>query len=474
LLSTRVDLPKDEQLVTRLFIVEVKETPEKRKSVLSAIAHQWQDSERPDLDTLRQPVVAFMEWAQRRTWRVVIPFADALMALLSQLPPAERDYRDAANLLRLIAASAIWHLQHRQHAIGDEGVTVIADLADYALVRQLVAPAFAKTRAFALSEGERQIVDALRANDAPMTVKEIAQATNLSPTAVRCRLNRLKAKEIVADEQSPERREKVWRVVASATFLSDLLPTPDQVRAHWRPNPTNPPKNFQTNLSPTEESSSVHAFTSVHDPRTLENAKQDWDFRASVHAFAEHSVQVFADHYQGKSHQNEAILAANSNVIENGERANASLKTLSSISENERSRPLNACERTNAADSGLEVKVTCPRCGSWRRVPPDALMLADPLCDICGSVMKPEPEDSEERYIDTEDLVASFFEASNEPVVFDLETDEAIPVAFPNLPAKEARCPRCGHREAVDPEVLLPPLCPACETAMEWEVHGDG
>jgi hypothetical protein len=167
LLSTRVDLPKDEQLVTRLFIVEVKETPEKRQSVLSAIARQWQDSERPDPDALRQPVVAFMEWAQRRTWRVVIPFADALMALLSQLPPAERDYRDAANLLRLIAASAIWHLSHRQHAISDEGVTVVADLADYALVRQLVAPAFAKTRAFALSEGERQIVDALRAKRRP-------------------------------------------------------------------------------------------------------------------------------------------------------------------------------------------------------------------------------------------------------------------------------------------------------------------
>jgi hypothetical protein len=360
---------------------------------------------------LRQPVVAFMEWAQRRTWRVVIPFADALMALLSQLPPAERDYRDAANLLRLIAASAIWHLQHRQHAITDESVTVIADLADYALVRQLVAPAFAKTRAFALSEGERQIVDALRLSDAPMTVKEIAQATNLSPTAVRCRLNRLKAKEIVADEQSPERREKVWRVVASTTFPSDLLPTPDQVRAHWRPDPTDPPKNSQTNLSPTEEGSSVHAFISVHDPQTLENAKQDWDFCASVHAFAEHSVQAFAEHYQGKSRQGDAILAADptdrpdpqcftretlpasASVRENGERTNASPKTLSSIGENERSRPLNACERTNAADSGLEVQVTCPRCGAWRRVPPDTLMLTDPRCPVCGEVMRPEPED---------------------------------------------------------------------------------
>jgi predicted Zn-ribbon and HTH transcriptional regulator len=79
-----------------------------------------------------------------------------------------------------------------------------------------------------------------------------------------------------------------------------------------------------------------------------------------------------------------------------------------------------------------------------------------------------EPEGNEERYIATEDWVASFFEASNEPAVFDLETDEAIPVAFPNLPAKEARCPRCGHRETVDPEVLLPPLCPACSSPMEW------
>jgi hypothetical protein len=79
-----------------------------------------------------------------------------------------------------------------------------------------------------------------------------------------------------------------------------------------------------------------------------------------------------------------------------------------------------------------------------------------------------ELEDSEERFVATEDWVASFFEASNEPVVFDLETDEAIPVAFPDRPTKEARCPRCGHLETVDFEVLLPPLCPACSAPMEW------
>ena len=79
-----------------------------------------------------------------------------------------------------------------------------------------------------------------------------------------------------------------------------------------------------------------------------------------------------------------------------------------------------------------------------------------------------EPEDNGERSIDTESWVASFFEASNEPAVVDLETNEAIPVAFPDCPTKEARCPRCSHRETVDPEVLLPPLCPACSAPMEW------
>jgi putative DNA primase/helicase len=55
----------------------------------------------------------------------------------------------------------------------------------------------------------------------------------------------------------------------------------------------------------------------------------------------------------------------------------------------------------NELGDSLEVKVVCEKCGSWRCVPPDALMLADPRCNICGSVMKPEPEDNGERYIDT-------------------------------------------------------------------------
>jgi len=43
-------------------------------------------------------------------------------------------------------------------------------------------------------------------------------------------------------------------------------------------------------------------------------------------------------------------------------------------------------------DSGLDVKIICKNCGSWRRIPPDTFMLTEPRCAVCGSVMTPEPE----------------------------------------------------------------------------------
>ncbi|MEZ8219409.1 Protein of unknown function (DUF3631) [Candidatus Fervidibacteria bacterium JGI MDM2 SSWTFF-3-K9] len=154
-------------------------------------------------------------------------------------------------------------------------------------------------------------------------------------------------------------------------------------------------------------------------------------------------------------------------------------------------------------DSGLEVKVVCKNCGSWRRVPPDTLMLTEPRCSICGLVMAPEPEDTNppdssastdqpfadtttaeptvaeqtDSEIDTEQWIDQWWQEvlahGDQPLVVDLETGEPTPVAFPNLPAKEAKCPRCGHRESVDPTVLLPPFCPACGSAMEWSSNSD-
>jgi hypothetical protein len=206
----------------------------------------------------------------------------------------------------------------------------------------------------------------------------------------------------------------------------------------------------------------------------------------------------------------------------------------------------------------LEVQVTCPRCGAWKRITPAAFMLADPRCLVCGEVMRLEPEgdnpkgdappveDREDNLssrkgdppdssaptpadpLTGEDRTANFAvrkgsdatakavaEATSvgdapppasptdpnsadrppqpdqpdadfvdaeawidqwasdpppvPPTVDDLETGEAISVAdLPPLPTQEAVCPHCGHREHAIPTGLLPPLCPACRSPMQW------
>jgi DNA-binding Lrp family transcriptional regulator len=391
LLSTRTDQPKDEQLATRLFIVEVKETREKRPSVLSAIARQWQDGERPDPDALRHPVVAFMEWAQRRSWHVAIPFADALMALLSQLPPAARDYRDADNLLRLIAASAIWHLQHRQHAIGDESVTVIADLADYALVRQLVAPSFAKTRAFAISEGERQVVDALRLSDAPMTVKELAERIGLNDAAVRMRLQALKKKGVVSDE-SVDSKRKAWRLEATPTAPTDLLPTVEALKARWQPEPPDPTPEADAKMRRDAKEAPPSHFSPIKQG-TFGDAKM----RRSDLNRGQNPPYLKADDFNQPDSQcfTREKHCPSANVIETAFAPSDAQKRKENKAENAKgSSPSHSFASSDVPSEGdLEVKVVCPRCGAWKRIPPDILMLTDPRCLVCGEVMRPASED---------------------------------------------------------------------------------
>jgi len=87
-----------------------------------------------------------------------------------------------------------------------------------------------------------------------------------------------------------------------------------------------------------------------------------------------------------------------------------------------------------------------------------------------------EPQPDEDGYIDTEAWIdawwAEVFSQNDQPAVVDLETDEVIPVAFPNLQLQKVHCPRCGHRETTNAAALLPPLCPARKTPMDWEADG--
>jgi hypothetical protein len=352
LITTKVELPKDDQLLSRFLVMEVKESPDKRKAVLSALAASFNGVQSNPTDNALEPVRAFAEWLGRFKVRVTIPYANVFADLFAELPASERDYRDFATLFKLVAACALWNLSKRPHAFDGDNLQVIADLNDYATVYRLLLPIWGKPRLAALSETERRVAEALRESD-PATAEELATVVGITSTSIR-RILKALAEKGLAERGEKRGRSYAWRLIGDLDALTVTLPTPDQVRAHWRPDPTDPPKNFQTNLPPTEGGSSVHAFAEINRGQNPPCSKTD-DF----------DQPDPTDHPEPKCFTRETF-PASANV------------------END--------ERTNAADSDLEVQVTCPRCGAWKRVPPDALMLADPHCPVCGEVMRPESE----------------------------------------------------------------------------------
>jgi DNA-binding transcriptional ArsR family regulator len=491
LITTKVDLPKDDQLLSRFLVMEVRESPDKRKAVLNALAASFNGVQSSPTDDALEPVRAFAEWLARFKVRVTIPYAYVLADLFAELPASERDFRDFATLLKLVAACALWNLPKRQHAFNGDNLQVTANLDDYATVYRLLLPVWGKPRSAALSEAERKVAEALFAfaQDHPPTAEELAQALGLAKRTVERHLRSLELKGFAERGDKREvagigRKAYEWKPVGDLSALTPTLPTPEQVASRWQPEPPKPDpisdicdnsRQCPLSLIEREKPQQILGFSA---PDPISDICDTGDLTISDDSDSETTVRKLSDIFEA---------GAASPIGKENDVANvANSKTPSFTKENLRHSPLslNVANVANASptepqkpdkslpidpDSGLEVKVVCPTCGSWRRVPPDALMLADPRCSTCGSVMKPEPEDNGERYIDTEDWVASFLEGSNEPVVFDLETDEVIPVAdLPPLPTQEAVCPRCGHREHAIPTGLFPPLCPACRSPMQW------
>jgi len=238
LVTTKVDLPRDEQLLSRFLVLEVRESPDKRKSVLTALAATFNgvSLDIPREDAL-EPVRAFSEWLGRYKVHVAIPYAHALADLFAELPASERDFRDFATLLKLVAACALWNLTKRQHTITDDALQVTADLSDYETVYRLLLPVWGKPRSAGLSETERRVAEALRQADNPATAEELAKIAGITDRSVRRALNAL-AEKGIAERGEKRGRSYEWRLVADLDALVATLPTPEAVAEAWQPAPT--------------------------------------------------------------------------------------------------------------------------------------------------------------------------------------------------------------------------------------------
>lgn len=134
---------------TRMLSLTVNDTPRQTREVLLALA----DGSSGEVDVTRWH--ALQHWLDGAEHRVTIPYARQLAELIP--PVAVRLRRDFGAILALIRAHAILHQATRER---DAEGRIVATVADYAAVRDLVADV--------ISEGVEATV--------PQTVRETVQA----------------------------------------------------------------------------------------------------------------------------------------------------------------------------------------------------------------------------------------------------------------------------------------------------------
>jgi rubrerythrin len=129
-------------------------------------------------------------------------------------------------------------------------------------------------------------------------------------------------------------------------------------------------------------------------------------------------------------------------------------------------QPENLRQPCQSTTDELEVKVVCENCGAWKRIPPDAFLLTDPRCPVCGEVMRPEPEDHPPT--DPADPTNPTQSDPAPLTVTDLETGETLVVgtnAWLEATFSTA-CPDCGT-------ALTDGTCPTCgypDDRPQWRI----
>jgi len=134
------------QLDTRVFSLDVVDTPDKIEAALLAQAElELNGATAPD-----DALIAFQSYLQALApWDVAVPFIKVLAAEIGRKATAPRIMRDFARLTSLIKSVAI--IRHRQRQ-RDKAGRVIAQIEDYAAVFDLVKPMYEATLTGATKE----------------------------------------------------------------------------------------------------------------------------------------------------------------------------------------------------------------------------------------------------------------------------------------------------------------------------------
>jgi hypothetical protein len=210
---------------TRMISVAVTDTREQTRDILAKLAAEM-GAEPTDLDEWH----ALQTWIETNKRRVIVPYASTLARLIP--PVAVRLRRDFGAVLNLIKAHAILHQATRKR---DEEDRIVAAIADYAKVRELVADLVSEgveaTVPATVRETVEKLVRLYDDNDRePVTIAAVAEELELDKSAGRRRVRSAIDRGYIRNLE--DRRGRPARLVPGDDLPDDIeiLPGPERLR----------------------------------------------------------------------------------------------------------------------------------------------------------------------------------------------------------------------------------------------------
>jgi hypothetical protein len=211
---------------TRLLSLGVVDTREQTAAVMATLAG---GDQRTDIDYA--PWRALQELLTVGEQRVVVPFARALADLIP--PVAVRLRRDFAMLLSLVRAHA---LLHRGTRAKDATGRIVATVADYAAVRDLVADIYADGIEATVSKTMRETVEAVAQATGAISVTGLATRLSLDKNSVHHRVRKAIARGFLLNLE--DKRGKPAQIVIGDPLPGDdgILPSVAGLLECWSEN----------------------------------------------------------------------------------------------------------------------------------------------------------------------------------------------------------------------------------------------
>ena len=218
--TTEVKLHPENE--TRLLSLTITDTADQTRAVL--LAQATEDGPFNDVE----PWHALQDWLADGPTSVSVPFANQLARGIP--PVAVRLRRDFPTVISLIKAHALLHRAHREV---DDGGRIVATVADYAVVRELVADLVADAAERTVPDTVRETVEAVASQTAAgeeTTVLAVAGLLKLDKSAASRRVRMALERGYLKNLE--EKRGRPLRLVLSEPLPEEQTILPDPERLH--------------------------------------------------------------------------------------------------------------------------------------------------------------------------------------------------------------------------------------------------